>query len=310
MIEYLKYDQIDKAKWDECIKQAFNGTIYAYTWFLDIVCEEWEGLVEGDYERVFPINFKRRVGIDIIYQPFFTQQLGVFSKSELSPTVLNDFLFAIPEKYRVIDLNLNTHNKPDLPGFKYIPQVNHELDLIGDYESIWKNYSSNTKRNIKKAMSEGLNVVKNIKPDEVIDLFRNNRGKNLKVLQEDNYLKFKRLIYTAIYKGLASVYGVYDKDNVLCAGAIFLNSHRKSIFIFSGLSAEGREKRAMFFLIDHFIKENARKHLTLDFDGSNDEALSRFYKGFGSTRLEYTRISKNILPVYQKLPFKLYRYLR
>lgn len=310
MIKHLTYDKIDKVKWDDCIKHAFNGSIYGYSWYLDIVCEEWEGLIKGDYERVFPINFKRRMGIDIIFQPFFTQQLGVFSKGELSPTVLNDFLFSIPEKYRVIDLNLNTHNKPDLPGFTYIPQVNHELDLIGEYESIRKNYGSNTKRNIKKAASAGLSVTKNIKPDEVIDLFRNNRGKKVKVLRDDNYLKFKRLIYTAIYKGMASTYGVYNEDNKLVAGAIFLNSHKKSIFIFSGLSDEGREKRAMFYLIDHFIKENARKHLTLDFDGSNDEALSRFYKGFGSTRLEYTRISKNTLPAYQKLPFKIYRYLR
>lgn len=310
MIRHLKYEHIDKQKWDDCIRNAFNGVVYAYSWYLDVVCEEWEGLVEGDYDRVFPINFRRKAGIDIIYQPFFTQQLGVFSKSELSPTVLNDFLFAIPARYRVIDLNLNTHNKPDLPGFQYFPQVNHELDLIGNYDGLYKNYSSNTKRNLKKAASAGLSLVKGIKPDEVIDLFRANRGREVRVLKEDNYLKFKRLVYTAIYKGIGSVYGVYDKDNILCAGAIFFRSHKKSIFLFSGLSPSGREKRAMFFLIDQFIREHAHKHLTLDFDGSNNEALSRFYKGFGSTRLEFTRISRNTLPAYLKIPFTLYRRLR
>jgi len=310
MIKYIKYDLIDKEKWDECVSQSFNGVIYAYSWFLDVVCEEWEGLVEGDYERVFPLNFKRKMGMDIIFQPFFTQQLGLISKTELSPDVVNDFLAAIPDKYKVVDLNLNTHNKPDLDSFTYSTQVNHELDLIGDYDILRQNYSSNTKRNLSKANSSGLSAVEGIKPDEVIDLFRANRGKDIQVLKEANYLKLKRLIYTCIYKGLGHVFGVYTDDNVLCAGAVFILSQKKSVFIFSGLSSEGRERRAMFFLVDHFIRKNANKHLTLDFDGSNNESLARFYKGFGSNRIEFLKISRNTLPFYLKIPFNFYRMRR
>jgi len=276
MIKHLKYEHIDKERWDDCIDQSFNGVIYAYSWFLDVVCEEWEALVVGDYERVFPLNFRKKSGISIIFQPFFTQQLGLFSRTELSPEVVNNFLAEIPAHYKVIDLNLNIHNKPDFPGFDYAPQVNHELDLIGDYAELRKNYSSNTRRNLVKAESMGLSVVNGIKPDDVIDLFRANRGKDIKVLKDANYLKLKRLIYTCMYKGMADVYGVYNEKNTLCAGAVFVENFKKSVFLFYGLSSEGRDKRAMFLLIDHFIKENANKHLTLDFDGSNDEALARF----------------------------------
>ncbi|MEN8226284.1 MAG: hypothetical protein ABFS05_13080 [Bacteroidota bacterium] len=310
MIKYLKYDHIDKEKWDDCVDNSFNGVIYAYSWFLDVVCEEWEGLVEDDYERVFPINFKNKMGVNIVFQPFFTQQLGVISQTELSPAVVNAFLNAIPAKYRVVDLNLNVHNKPDLSAYTFSPQVNHELDLIGDYESIRKNYAQNTKRNLKKAESAGLSITKGVKPDEVIHLFRDNRGKDVKVLKEISYLKLKRLIYTCIYKGKGQVYGVYTADNILCAAAVFFESNKKTVFIFSGLSQEGREKRAMFFLIDNFIRENANKHLTLDFDGSNDEALSRFYKGFGSTRINFVRVSRNTLPLLIKVSFRLYRRIR
>jgi len=310
MIKYLKYEHIDKEKWDACIDGSFNGMIYAYSWFLDVVCEEWEALVEGDYDRVFPINFKKKTGISIIFQPFFTQQLGLFSKTELNSDVIDTFLKAIPEKYKVIDLNLNTHNMPGMPGFTFTPQVNHELDLITDYEGLRKNYNSNTRRNLVKAEAAGLSIVKSIKPDEVIDLFRTNRGKDIKVLKEANYLKLKRLIYTCIYKGIADIYGVYSEENTICAGAVFIRSNKKSVFLFSGLSTEGRDKRAMFLLIDHYIKENSHKHLTLDFDGSNDETLARFYKGFGSTRIDFMKISRNTLPAYLKIPFKFYRRLR
>jgi len=310
MIKYLTYEHIDKKKWDACIERSFNGVIYAYSWYLDVVCEEWEALVEGDYKRVFPINFRKKAGINIIFQPFFTQQLGIFSRTELSRDVIHGFLEAIPAKYRVVDLNLNTHNKVDHPGFQSTLQVNYELDLITDYHELRKNYSTNTKRNLVKAEAEGLSVVRGIKPDEVIDLFQKNRGRNIKVLKEHHYLKLKRLIYTCIYKGIGQVYGVYSGTNTLCAGAVFLENKKKSVFIFSGMSAEGRDKRAMFFLIDHFIRENAGKHLTLDFDGSNDKALARFYKGFGSSRIDFPRISRNTLPAYLKIPFRIYRRLR
>jgi hypothetical protein len=310
MIKYLTYEHIDKKKWDTCIEDSFNGVIYAYSWYLDVVCEEWEALVEGDYERVFPINFRKKAGINIIFQPFFTQQLGIFSRTELSRDVIHAFMEAIPSKYRVIDLNLNTHNKVDHPDFQTIPQVNYELDLITDYTDLRKNYSKNTRRNLVKAESEALSVVKGIKPDLVIDLFRQNRGKDIKVLKEHNYQKLKRLIYTCIYKGIGHVYGVYTEANTLCGGAVFMESNRKSIFIFSGLSPEGRDKRAMFLLIDYFIRENANKHITLDFDGSNDEALARFYKGFGSKRIDFPRISRNTLPAYLKIPFRIYRRMR
>jgi hypothetical protein len=310
MIKYLKYEHINKEKWDACIEKSFNGNIYAYSWFLDVVCEEWEALVEGDYERVFPINFRKKAGINIIFQPFFTQQLGLFSQTELSSEVIRSFLDAIPSKYKVIDLNLNTHNKVDHPAFETTLQVNHELDLISSYDDLRKNYSKNTRRNLVKAEAEGLSVVKGIKPDEVIALFQENRGRQLKALKEHHYLKLKRLVYTCIYKGIGQVYGVYSASNTLCAGAIFLDNKKKSVFIFSGLSQEGRDKRAMFLLIDHFIREHANRHLTLDFDGSNDEALARFYKGFGSKRIDFPRISRNTLPAFLKIPFRIYRKMR
>ena len=72
------------------------------------------------------------------------------------------------------------------------------------------------------------------------------------------------------------------------------------IFIFSGANEEAKEKGAMFFLLDSFIKENAQKNITLDFEGSNDENLARFYKGFGSKECVYLHLRRNRLPFFIK----------
>lgn len=305
MIRFYRHSEIDKKLWDHCIREAFNGMIYAYSWYLDIVSPDWEALIENDYERVFPLPVNKKYRINYIAQPYFTQQLGLFSRSKISPATVDSFIKAIPEKFKLIELNLNTHNSSEIFKERIIPQINHELDLIKDYDFLFKNYSENTRRNIKKARKAGLSLMKNIRPDEIVKLFKNNRGKDVSNLTDEDYGRLLRLVYSCIHKGRAELYGVYSEMNELCAGAIFLTNEKKTTFIFSGLNEYGRENRAMFFLIDKFIEEHAHTHLTFDFDGSNDPNLARFYKGFGSTEIHYPRLELMHLPLPLRFALKI-----
>jgi hypothetical protein len=310
VISYLQRKHIDEIKWNNCINHAFNGNLYGYSWFLDIVAGQWDALVENDYERVFPLVHRRKLGISYIYQPFFTQQLGLYSTTKLDAEALGVFIQAIPAKFRQVEINLNTLNKVESIGVKLIPQLNHELDLIHSYEKIRQAYSENLVRNLRKPDKAGLTISKNIKPDDIIELFRNNRGKEIAHLHDKDYLKLKRIAYTCMYKGIANIQGVYDRENQLCAGAIFIQSNNKAIFLFSGLSEEGRDFGAMPFLVDNFIREHAGQHLTFDFDGSNDPSLARFYKSFGSKECIYQRVIINRLPLALKLGARMYRSLK
>jgi hypothetical protein len=310
MIRYIERKNIEDDKWNACIDKAFNGNLYGYSWFLDIVSEGWDALVENDYERVFPLVFKKKFGISWIYQPFFTQQLGLYSTTKLDSESLSAFIKAIPQAFRRISINLNTLNKATGKEFKFIPQINHELDLIHSYEKIRAGYSENLLRNIKKAEKAGLTIVKNIKPDDIIDLFRQNRGKDISHLRDKDYIRIKRIAYTSMYKGLANIQGVYDMQNQLVAGAFFIRSNNKAIFLFSGLGEEGRKAGAMPFLIDSFIQNHAGQHLTFDFDGSNDPDLARFYKSFGSKECVYQRLEINRLPLLIKVSARIFRVLK
>lgn len=310
LIRYLQRKHIDELKWNNCINHAFNGNLYGYSWFLDIVAGQWDAMVENDYERVFPLVYRRKFGISYIYQPFFTQQLGLYSTTMLDTEALRTFIRAIPPKFRQIEINLNTLNKAEGMPCKVVPQLNHELDLIHSYEKIRQSYSENLTRNLKKAEKAGLTISKNIKPDDIIELFRKNRGKGITHLHDRDYTKLKRIAYACMYKGIANIQGVYDRDNQLCAGAFFILSNNKAIFLFSGLNEEGRETGAMPFLIDNFIREHAGRHLTFDFDGSNDPSLARFYKSFGSKECIYQRVEINKLPGVLNLGARMYRSLK
>jgi hypothetical protein len=307
MIRYLEHDEIDEKKWDECIRQSFNGNLYGHYWFLDVVAGEWGALVEDDYKRVFPLPHRRKYRLSYIYQPFFTQQLGLYTTSKLSSKMADSFLDAIPKKFRHIEVNLNIHNKVTEGKFRMIPQRNHELDLIHSYDKIYSGYSENLKRNLKKAEKAGLTILKNPRPEVVVDLFRENRGRSIPHLKDEDFRRLLQMVYRCTYKGLADIRGVYDARNQLLAGAYFIRSHKKAIFLFSGLSEEGRKHSAMPFLIDSYIHENANKHMTFDFDGSNDPNLARFYKSFGSKEIIYQRVVINRLPWLASVGYRLLR---
>lgn len=298
MIRFLKNQDIIKKKWDDCIAFSVNERAYAYSWYLDIVAPEWSALVLDDYQAVFPVVHQKKMGIDYAFQPFFTQQLGLFTPLLLSPELLHSFLDKLMEIFPFIQMNLNIHNQPDASKIQFQLKKNYELDLISPYPFLKKEYSKNTKRNLKKAQKAGLTVFKNLKPELVGELFKQNKGSKLKVYSTEDYKRLNRLAYKAIEKGRAQVWGVYSKHNSLLAAAIFLKDNRRFTFLFSGLNEEGRENGAMVYLLDAFIEAYAEHKMILDFEGSMDSNLARFYKSFGAQLIHYPHIYYNNLPFY------------
>ncbi|HSR40083.1 MAG TPA: hypothetical protein VLL95_14305, partial [Phnomibacter sp.] len=109
-INYVAHQDIDKAKWDATIEQSPNGLIYASSAFLDNMSPGWDALVAGDYDFIFPVTWRSKMGIKYVCQPAFTQQLGMFSKKETSAEVLPDFLIRLSTRFRLIEIFLNYQN--------------------------------------------------------------------------------------------------------------------------------------------------------------------------------------------------------
>ncbi|MBU0764664.1 MAG: hypothetical protein KJ607_07510 [Bacteroidetes bacterium] len=294
-IKYLKYDSIDLSKWNSCISRSFNGIAYAYSWFLDAVADRWDALVGGDYEVVMPLTPGRKLGIDYILQPIFCQQLGVFSTVLLTPEITDLFIGEIPSHYKIVRINLNSFNKTDTKKIVKKTNITYELDLIGTYKQLSANYSTNTKRNIRQAAGGNISISETISPNSLLYLYRETVGRKLR-LREEYYDRMRRIISFAIRNRIGSLYGAYTPQNTLCAAAFFLETHNKSIYIFSCSDREGFEKRAMFLIVDEYIRKNAEKSLTLDFEGSMIGGLARFYGGFGATPCQYLQIRRNTLP--------------
>lgn len=295
MISYLTNDNIDKSRWDDCIAHAVNGNVYAWSWYLDVVHPGWEALVEvidDNYLTVMPITKKKKYLINYLCQPFFAQQLGVFSRQPITEDVTLSFLKAIPKKYHLVEIRLNEQNPLPQNGKGVEWHRNYLLDLRKCYDALLLDYHENTRRNIKKAQASNLELVKDVDIHDVVALFRADRGASIRHWGDAEYARLTRLSDVAKSSSNAFIYGVKTIGNkrIIC-GALFVKSNQRITFLFSGNSAQGRTSQAMVFLIDQVIREYAGQPVTLDFEGSDDDNLARFYHGFGAKSVKYPGFS-------------------
>ncbi len=297
-ISYLTYQQIDKTKWDACIDHAANGLVYGYSFYLDAMAKNWDGLVLNDYEAVMPLTWNKKYSIHYLYQPPFTACLGVFG-NRLSSNIINDFLNAFPPTFKYWDIYFNQGNFFQLPGFKLYERMNYVLPLNEPYEKLYSNYRDNIKRNIKKAEQFGLSINKKIAVAEVTALAKQ-QAREFTTLPAEDFKRFEGLYQLLYQKEKATTYAVHTKEGKLLAAAVFFFSHNRAYYIMVGNHPDGKTLGASHALINAFIKDNAGQNLLLDFEGSDISSLAFFYSSFGAREEKYSALRLNRLPYYLK----------
>ncbi|MDQ3047423.1 MAG: GNAT family N-acetyltransferase [Bacteroidota bacterium] len=300
MIKHLEQKEIDRIKWDKCMSESPNACMFAYTWYLDIVCEGWAGLVLNDYEAVFPIARKSKFKISYIFQPFFTRYFGVFSH-EKNPADVKEFLAAIPPEYKYMEFCLHESNELTDSDFQIRERKYQSLDLSPSLQEIQSSYSDNTKRSIKKALKAGFILQNSARPEVIVNLFRENKGAELEEFKPGDYQTLARLMKEFSKQENAETFCVRDQENNVCAAAFFMKNKDRFVYLKSGQSEAGRASGAMHLLVDGMIRKHAGTNKILDFGGSSVETVARFYKSFGAKDCVYLQVKKDRLSRIAKL---------
>ena len=290
MIKYLTYEEIDKKKWDACIQASFNGLIYAYSWYLDIMAPGWEALIDDDYDSVFPLPGFTRYGIRYIATPIFLQQLGAFSPDKPVAGVIHEFIDYMPEFYRFIDLCIGQNI--NYPGYKVTERSNFELDLHHPYEKIWTEFSSDCRRNIQLAAKKKLELTSNVTPEELINLFVQNQGRRLNRIKPRDYQRLGKLMSYCISNSRGQIIGVRASRKRLIFGLFIIEIPRSKTILFTCNTPESREKR----IVNEIIRDFASTKTILDFAGSSIPSIASFMESFNCTNNPYYRIYRNSLP--------------
>ena len=304
-IQYLKNEEINFVKWDNCINNAHNGNIYAFSWYLDIVCDYWDAIVKDDYSAVMPVLHKKKGQFHFTYNTIFSPQLGVFSTEIIKEEAVNAFLVKLSSVYNVFSINLNKFNKVKESLFTQKPRVTYEFDLIESYDKIRERYYDDIKSSINRANDNKISIIKNISPNKFLSLVARRDVLTSCRVKKRDINKLRRIIAFVYQHGIGEIYVAYTSYNELCAACLFLKSNRKSNLLFSAITLEGMQMYAMHYLIDYYVKKHAGQNLTFNFENLNIPNKEMFCKGFGAGAYFYMNVSDDKLFLPQKFLFRL-----
>ncbi len=284
-IKFVPQGEIDKVKWNSCVHYATNGNIFGYKWFLDYVAKDWDALVEGDYESVFPLVWKKNFfGQKSLYQPRLIKALGIFSIHVLSEKRIEAFLQKLATTIKKVDIVLNEQNDPSsLQNFNQSPLVNYQLLIKDNYHQLRAGYSPALK--VKLDQIQGLRLTTSLSPEKVAEFWQSNNPKNTN--NEQTFHALQRVMYNALHRGWGNASGVMDEGGNLLAVNFYLYSHGKAVSLVPITSKAGQSKHALEFLFDIFIRTNAGRPVILDFNSPDD-----WYKDFGAQAHHYFRLKR------------------
>ncbi len=302
MLRYLQHDEIDKAKWDNCVLQATNTLIYAQSFYLDnCTTKKWEALVLNDYEAVMPLTVRKKYGIKYLYQPTFLQQAGIFSVKKITEETVIEFLLTLTTYFKFAEINLNFGNPIfTLKNILTTEQINYLLPLNNSFAEITSNYKNNFTKNIKRANKVGFSYFEDTNYTEFVNLYKKLYHQRFNNVSNNDYAALKANCHFLQTKNELLLKKVLLNKNIMATVILFKDKNRL-YNIASSVTTEGKKLRANYFLYDKIIEEFAGTNLILDFEGSNIKGIADFYKSTEPISEHFFSIKFNNLPALLKV---------
>jgi hypothetical protein len=288
MIKYLSYNNLNTEKYDVCISNSSNSRIYAFSWYLNCVTDNWGAMVYNDYEAVMPLPIRKKYGINYVYLPPWVQQLGVFSQDVISDELLKKFLFKIPKKFKKIEIFMNSGNQLDLNNIR--PRKNYILNFDKTYDQIQRNFTKGRRSSIKQAQKFNLQIINTKDLESLIKLFVAEKDESL--VNKFDFNKLRTLFEYLSSLSKLKTYHVKNENGNLIGGAVFLFDENRITYLFSVINEVGKEQQVMSFLINFIIESHVGTGYILDFEGSMISEIAKFFKSFGAVEEEYYHFLK------------------
>lgn len=277
--------EIDKAKWDGCVANAHRPAFFLFSFFLDLRCPNWEGLVWGDYGAVMALPVNRKKLFKQVYTPFFMQDIGPANPD-------NGFVFDpawLYAHYRCVNARTSVSAGSDQASYP-----THLLDLSSPYDTLQKGYSQHVKRALKKAKRQYGEIDWQVPFQEAINHWAKYVLPRTVMPSSEVEFLHKVLAKKNSYVTWHSI-GLRDAKGALEAVAILPHTARHQWAWIVSSSPAGKEHQAMAFLLDAWFNKQANQPVMFDFEGSSHAGIARFYQSFGAEKVNRLLCSKSLI---------------
>lgn len=292
-IRKLARHKINDNKWNQCINQAENSRIYALSWYLDAVTDkQWDALILDDYHAVMPLPYARKFGIKFYTQPIFCQQLGPFWKGNHLKNMMEEFVHAIPKRPYMLSLNAETGRYIHKSHSTF--KTNYILPLEKSYQEMIKCMSNNHKRNIKKADKKGL-TYNELSISNYIDLKKSSGTQ----LNKQSWTRLENLLSEAKTHHNLDLRAAF-LDEKLVSAVCWLKDGNRLVYLQAASNEMGKKSAAAFGLVDEVLKKHTESNMLIDFEGSENPGVARFYQGFNAKNEAFPLIKSKSMQMIQK----------
>ena len=293
MIKIVKYNEIDFARYSDCLENASQNADYADKQFLDIVSNrQWFLLVYGDYEAVMPVSYVRKYGLTFILMPKLCQQLGVFSKKD-DPEINQQFYDFLNQNFLVSIYAFNGDNQFN----QTVQKKTSYLIKKDSYSVTKKNYSSHRRRNVR-----------------VIGELVGNINLKKEWQEQDKQFCLKNIKGTSKEKDNKHYFEIFEKLLKKRIGHLrimqFKNETQSFVYLY-----EGKKRRylSLFIngyplinpnfpsiMIDHCLQDFIADK-DFDFMGSEVENVAKFNERFGAVSYQYPLLTNDKITLLKNL---------
>lgn len=296
-IQLISSREINRKKWDECIERNENGLIYARSFYLDAMAENWSAVVVDDYRIIMPLTWRHKLGIKYLTKEIFVQQLGIIGNA-------ND-----AETKAVIAFALDKFNLYGRSTFNFLNNVAHlkniktcinfVLDLNKPYGIIFKNYAESLQRNIRRAIKNEVEII-DTSNEEAAKAYQDYVSTFMDEKQINRtFLKFTKMFHH-VPEGFFISRKAVDKNGDALATCLWLKDNKRIYNLMPTTFQTGKDKVAMPLLLDDIIRQHCGQRMLFDFEGSELPGIRRFYEKFSPVNQPYFVHQYNRIPFLRK----------
>jgi lipid II:glycine glycyltransferase (peptidoglycan interpeptide bridge formation enzyme) len=295
MLSDLKIiNPLDLQNWDELILQHPDYSFFHSSYWSKVLLETYN---YKPYYFVIEKDNKLKAAIPVMFiESFITGKRAVsLPFSDYCQPLISDKI-SFKELFNVV---LKLGKSKGLKylelrgGNKYFHNVeastfdyNHILDITLDEEKLFENLSSNTKRNIRKAIREKVNVEISSSRSALEDFYLMNCVTRKKHGLPPQPKKFFNNLFKYVLSQDNGLIAIGKYNNVSIAGAVYLHIGTKALYKFGASFMEYQNLRANNLVMWEALKYYSAKGFESFSFGRTEpdnEGLRKFKLGWGTT---------------------------
>jgi len=281
-MQLIQSEKIDKKAWDELVLKA-GGTVFSLSTYLDATADHWSILFNEDRSGGMVCPFATKLGVHILYAPFFHRYSEWVGEKVPSLEMLSSKL---QEHFPVADANLKW-------GIELNDESKvHQVLTQSDYKP-----NQQVKRMLKKAAIYSVETGR--RQPELINLLKQELSPRVAGINDHSLQLLDQLGSQLDDSYLLQLNLLEDTE---WKGALWLVKFNHHVLYLKGtVATDAKKNGGMYRLMEQAIKWAFEQKCDVDFGGSNATGVRQFNTNWGGKDTPYLHLHWNNAPLWWKM---------